>query len=1086
MRLFLITFNLFLTISFFPFLVQAQSVSVLESKTSVTKGTYTLAEFLEKLNSNSSLSINYNSNELPLNEEILIENSYPSLEEALNIIVKQLPVQYQVKDSYIIIKTRRSESKYFVQGTVSDSETGETLIGVSIFIPKDFIGSVTDAHGRYSLKIPSGEYIVSVNYMGYARKQLTISVNSNKQLDIQLDPSKILIDEVNITSQKNFFGNMNLGRSISSIDMDEIKNLNVNNVADILHAREAGVWTTKASGAPGDHQRIRIRGIHSIYSGVDPLYVVDGVSIPNVNLSSLGVDEINIHDIRNITILKDISSSSVYGFQGGNGVVLIDTKQGNENSINFTTRFGMQRFDKFYSLMDTKEFMESLDAFSSIFGYPLNQYYPPYSDTLANTDWQKEIFNNAMLKEYLLSLSGSSGKFRYYISGGYFDQEGVLKESLYNKYTLLINISRTFKKRVFLGLNYRAGIQKNQNNLDTYMGNSQIIESITKSPSFRSTNSSYYRGGSNYHTFYPYLGVNGRTDTDSLFSLNSKHLNVLSHSVAVSLRVQLTENMYLDACSSLSLRENSFIARSYYSWSSYLSGYLSNKDIYLSENQKLQLNFAKRINSHEFNFIGGFRRLKDRAAWIIDSTDINFDPENSSNELFIRNSLALYGYHGDVTRRINTWVAHFNYTFRKKYSISIATNYDHLEEGKYLDSRLLFPSVALNWDVAKEPFLNKLVWLDHFNLYVNWGKAGNFPINTISDEQYIPVSYTYGNETGLGVTPAVHANQFIKPELIEEFNCGTRISLFNSRVNISTNLFSRTINNLIVQSQLSVLYGGGLAFLNIGEMKGTGKELGLEVIPILKSGFSWYSRFGLSQFSERVTKLNRDKELPFIDADILIPDLIIKEGGDLGNIFGYEYVGKATDEMSAEDANLYFNSNGLKYRKYDTVNAAVTANDRTIIGNSIPDYTLSWYNSLTMNKFTLDFLWYAVKGIQKYNATRAATYMGGNNRELIGILADSIAAFRFDLVYQSSYFVEDASFIRLKYITLNYHPTSLLWDKVDYSISLSFENLFTITGYKGYDPESTIYTGNSFTDNAIDRGAYPSPRSIHVGINLKF
>lgn len=1079
------------SILFFYFLVfpsllfaQNQAESILESKTSLTEGSYTLFELLEKLNNNPPISITYNSKELPLESLVLLKNSNPSLHEVLQILVTQLPLQYQVKNSYVILKAKKPESKYTLEGTVIDSETGETLIGVSVYIPMDFIGSVTDANGYYSLKIPQGEYMLSVSYIGYARKQVKLTVDSDKKLDFSMEPSKTMIEEVNITSQKNFFGNMNLGRSIASIDIDEIKNLNVNNVADILHAREAGVWTTKTSGAPGDHQRIRIRGIHSIYSGIDPLYIIDGVSVPNINLSSLGVDEINIHDIKNIAILKDVSAASIYGFQGGNGVVLIDTKQGNENSISFTSRFGVQRFNNFYSLMNTKGFIEIIDSFSSKFEYPLNRYYPEYNDTLGNTDWQDEIFQDAVLKEYLLSISGSSGKLRYYISGGYFDQTGVLKESVYDKYTLLVNLSRTFMRRLFVGVNYRAGLQKNQNNLDTYMGNTQLIESITKSPCFRSTPGSYYPAGINYRTFYPYQGLNGRTDPDSLFRLNAKYLNVISHSAAISLRLQITDDLFLDATSSLSFRENRFRAMTYYSWSSLLSGYLSNNDLYLSENQKIQLSYSKRVKSHEINFIASYRHYKDRVAWRIDSTDSNFSLDYSSNELFIRNSLARYGDHGDVTRLINSWVGHFNYTFRKKYTISFASNCDHLGEGKYVDERLFFPSVAANWDIAKEPLLNRLSWMDKFNLYANWGKAGNFPVNTISDDYLI--QYTYGNETGQGVSLAVLSNQFIKPELVEEVNYGMRISLLDSRINFSTNLFRRTNKNLIIQSQLSILYGGGLAFINIGEMKGKGRELGLEVLPILKSGFSWYSRIGLSQFNERVTKLNNDKEIRFIDSDILIPDLIINEGGDLGDIYGYEYVSKWTEEDEQEQSPLYFNSFGLKYRKIDTLNTAVTAADRTVIGNSIPDYTLSWYNSLAMKRFSVDFLWYAVKGISKYNATRAATYMGGNNVELISLVADAIPAFSNDLVYQSSYFVEDASFIRLKYVTLTYHPARLLWNHVEYSLSLSLENLFTITTYKGYDPEATIYTGNSFTDNAIDRGAYPTPKSIYFSIGLKF
>ena len=285
---------------------------------------------------------------------------------------------------------------------------------------------------------------------------------------------------------------------------------------------------------------------------------------------------------------------------------------------------------------------------------------------------------------------------------------------------------------------------------------------------------------------------------------------------------------------------------------------------------------------------------------------------------------------------------------------------------------------------------------------------------------------------------------------------------------------------------MPIFAGGGLTYLNIAQMKGSGVEYGLEVIPVLKSKITWLSRFGYSQFHQVIRRFNTDKELLVSNNDLLIPTFYLREGEELGNIYGYIYVGRWTDEDEALQSPAYFEEQGLKYRNIDTLNHLGTPADRTIIGNSIPDYTWSWYNSFTTKRFSFDFLWYAVMGFSKYNATRASTYMAGVNPDLMEFVNDSIEAFANQFVYGSSYFVEDASFIRLKYVTITYSPLVKLWNKINYSVSLSFENLVTITKYSGYDPEATIYTGNSFTDNAIDRGAYPTPKAVYLSIDLKF
>ena len=196
---------------------------------------------------------------------------------------------------------------------------------------------------------------------------MPLSIKGNQFITISLQPALTNIDEVKITSQRKFFGNMEYGRDIPTIGSKTIELQNVNNASDILHSSVAGVWATNTSGSPGDHEKIRIRGQNSFFSSAEPLYVVDGVPVPIVNMSSLGIADLNIHDIENVTMLKDASSTALYGFQGGNGVVLIDTKKGGENEIQFSTKGGVQWFNNFYDLMNTNDFLASFNWLKTIF-----------------------------------------------------------------------------------------------------------------------------------------------------------------------------------------------------------------------------------------------------------------------------------------------------------------------------------------------------------------------------------------------------------------------------------------------------------------------------------------------------------------------------------------------------------------------------------------------------------------------------------------------------------------------------------------------------------------------------------------------
>jgi len=985
----------------------------------------------------------------------------------------------------------QNKNTYTIQGKVKDSVNGEMLIGASVFIKNTQIGNVTDTRGMFSIKLKPGKYILVISYIGYTPKEFEFTADKDKIFNISLVPATTALEEVKITAQHKFFGNMEYGREIPSIGAEVIAKQNINNASDILHARLAGVWATKTSGAPGDHQKIRIRGQNSFFSSAEPLYVVDGVPVPIVNLSSLGISDLNIHDIENVTVLKDASSSALYGFQGGNGVILIDTKQGGENEINFSTKFGYQWFNNFYDLMSSEDQLTSLDSARSKMRIQLINFYPELTDTLCSKDWQREIFSPGSIQEYQLSASGAKGLLKYYFSGNYMDHNGILPNSEYNRYTFSTRIGRLFRKKLALDLAYRGSAQENKNNQDEYKGNRLIYEGISKSPCLECTPDSliynYSIGGWPYlRIYYDYLPLNQSELPQSIIEDHSHNLSVRTHAISGFARLRITDHLNMDIMESFMLRQTDYNARNiYYTYNIY--GYARSSNILLKSredvilfNHQVSLSYYNTFKKHDISFVLANRYYIDNLWWNVD-TLVGSLPEHYS----LKNSMAAYGPKGSVLRNMGSYVGHLSYNYRKTYFISAVANISHVKEGLNTNYYSLFPSLALSWNIAQERPLRNILWLDNLNVYVNWGRSGNYPLNGLANDLYEDLPYTSGETTLYNPSVVQLANHHLKHENTTELDYGIKSSFLNKRIVLNAACYSKIINNLIIQRDIPYYYGGGKQFINIGEISVTGIDIGVELFPVKTKSFTWYMKYNFSTSSQTVTELFAGKDMSFIDRDILMPEFIIEEGEPMGNIYGYKNLGKWTSTDELANNKHYIEQRGMKYLNPDS-NSILDENDKVIIGNYIPDYTWNLFTSFQYKNIGIDFHWYATWDIQKYNATRAANMMTGVNREINQYIADTLHAIRYNYFYESSVFIEDASFIRLKTLSFYYTPVKVLLDKIHATVTLSFENLFTLTKYKGYDPEATIFTDNNFSDNSVDRGSYPNPKAVYATISLKF
>jgi hypothetical protein len=743
-------------------------------------------------------------------------------------------------------------------------------------------------------------------------------------------------------------------------------------------------------------------------------------------------------------------------------------------------------------MMNSDDLLTSFDSALSILGAGIRNHYPQKSDSLCNKDWQKEIFSSGSLMEYQLSASGKQGLLNYYLSGNYFDHEGILPGSQYDRYTLSARLGRLFWKKLAIDIGYRGSRQTNKNNQDEYKGNRLIFEGINKAPCLECTPDSllYNEYGRPFsRTYYSYYRSLSNPELPQSIIDNNRHkLAINTHTLNALAGLRINDHFHMDIMESFMLHHslyNAAFTHDYYTdYGSYAGReYIilkSEEDVILF-NHQVNLSYSNRIKKHEFGVVLAHRFYKDNLWWNVDSLEGTI-PEHYS----LKNSMAAYGPKGSVLRNMSSYIGHFSYNFRKAYFLSVIANISQVKEGLYTNYYSFFPSVSVSWDIAREKPLRKHWWINEMNLYLNWGISGNYPLNGLSNDLYEDVPYSFGSTPTYDPGVLQLANHHLKHENTREIDLGVKSSWLRNRVSVNASYYEKQIENLIILRDIPYYYGGGKQYLNIGRVSVNGYDLNIELVPVKTNHFTWLLQYNFSRSTQRVKKMHEDETLAFYDPDILIPDFIIAEEEVLGNIYGYKYLGKMTPEDWASGSNSFVAVQQEKFLNADSTDSQLTESDKVVLGNSIPDYTWNLTSSFRYKTITMEMVWYAAWGMQKYNATRAASVMKGVNRETNTYIADTLRSMRYNQFYESDIFVEDAGFIRLKTLAFHYSPAKKVLNRISMEFSLSFENLVTITKYKGYDPEATIFTDNNFSDNAIDRGSYPLPKAVYFSVNLTF
>lgn len=949
-----------------------------------------------------------------------------------------------------------------IKGVIND-EQGETIIGASVIVKGEDTGTTSDMDGRFSLEAPEGAILV-ISYIGYHTQE--VKVRKRSLLHIVLKEDNQLLDEVVVVG----YGTVkksDLTGSVSGVSNRQYKNQPVQRVENILQGRTPGVEVTATSGMPGASMKVRVRGTTSINKSSDPLYVIDGI------ISSSGLDGINPSDIQSMEILKDASSTAIYGSRGSNGVILITTKQGSEGKaqVTFDASVGLSTVRKQYELLNAYEYATALNDIrgsSTISAEDLDAY----KNGTKGINWTDLLTRIGITQDYRLAISGGNAKVKYLISGNVLDQEAVTIMSDYKRYGIRANIDSEVKPWLTISAKLNASSLHKHNE-----GGANWLHVTNFSPTMELKD--------------PETGVYN-TDPYNMVGSNPYGEMVVNNSDSYSYNLNANLTLLFKIMKGLTLSIQGgydYDNSPSYSFRSKLD---SPGAINSASNTNALHNYWQNTNNLTWQKQFGDHSFTAMAVWEISRS---WDSQLKGTGSNLNNESVGYWNLGNAAIRdasnsytefsLASGIVRANYDYKKRYFITAALRADGSSKFQGNNKWGYFPSAAVAWDIAQEAFMSNQHVLDQLKLRASFGVTGNQDIAAYSTLGMLSgASYGWGTSTS---STGYWGNQFATPgitwEKTYQYDLGLDLSL--GGFNITVDWFKKQTKDLLFQKQVPKYNGGGTYWVNQGKLNNTGVEMSLTTFPI-KGTVTWETSLNASYVKNEVADLAGDDFVLTANySDLGGPLQIMKPSYPMGSFYVYQWKG-----FNDKGANLYQKADG-------SLTTNPTSDDLVVKGQASPKWTVGWNNTVTWKNWTLNVFFYAATGYDRLNISRfMAASMTGVSRFIT--LRDAYfkgwdhVANKADALYpsltntdnksyaNSDFWLEDASFIKLKNISLSYRIPRRVLKFASVQLSVSAQDLFTITRYKGMDPE--VYTSY----DGLDYGAYPIPRTITFGAKIRF
>jgi len=1012
-----------------------------------------------------------------------------------------------------------------VRGVVTNNN-GDPLAGVSVIVKNSktnfTAGTSTDSSGLFTFSLASsgGPYSFSFSTVGYETQPLSgysIKEDVTLSLDVTMKQAIADLDQVVVVgygAQKR----KDLTGSVGSVGTAEIKDLAITRIDQALAGRVAGVQVKAVSGEPGSAQQIRIRGVGSISAGVSPLYVIDG--FPTDNIQTL-----NPNDIESLDILKDASATAIYGSRGSNGVVIINTKRGKSGKavLGFDTYYGWQRVSKIPEMKNSKEQAQwwldgmrnkNMDDGNPVTGAP-NTWKQPVPDIIldvlngkntTDVDALDGVLVDAPQQMYALTASGGSDMMKYAFSGEYLNQEGIVINSGFERYSMRANFDAKLTDKLSIRLN--------------------LNPSFTKQRALPSTGvcclgSGVVAAALNIHNFRPlvdengnYFNYDGLPDLAAVYNplavaMETKVSNKVNRLLSnVNAEYQITKDLrfnFLLGGSVLNTKGMLFKPQRPYFFNDLPFGSDNSSQItnWLTE---YTLNYIKSFGKHNLTGLLGYSVQKEKGE--SNSISSNRFPNNLVPTLSAVSNLITAGTSNQYEWSLLSYLARVNYNYFSKYYLTVSIRTDGSSRFGGENKYGVFPSVALAWRVSEEKFLKDVSFLNELKIRTSYGETGNNNIGNY--DQYATLNYenyTLGNAAITATGPGRLANPFLTWEKQTSVNVGVDASFFKRRINITVDNFYSRNTDLLLNVNVPNITGFSTGLQNIGEVKNTGWEFVLNTVNISGRKFDWSTDFNLSTYRNKVVRLGPQGD------PIYVGNNVTRIGQPIGMFIGFLTDGVFKNKAEL-DAGPIFNPGAADRSRVGDVrfkdisgpagkpDGIINNFDRTIMGSPYPDYYYGMTNRVSYGNIMLSLTLQGSQGSRIYNLSRDGGYSGrarvrgyafSNNYwkseqepgDGITPRPNDNPTGGFRLPNQK--YLDNGSYLRINNITLSYNIPANLLQKIKLSglrVYANATNPFLFTKNTAFNPDV------SMNDNPLSPGIesndYPLPKGIVFGLNVKF
>ena len=994
-----------------------------------------------------------------------------------------------------------------VSGTVRDQASQAGMPGVNVLVKGTTIGTVTDVNGHYSITVEDDNATLVFSFIGYTSQE--IAVDGRTTVDVLLTEDIQSLSEVVVVG----YG-VKQKRSVTSA-ISKLENTNLNQVPNArventLAGRIAGVQVTNTRNRPGEAPEIRVRGFGSISAGNDPLVVIDG--FPGGSLAQL-----NMNDIESIEVLKDASSTAIYGSRGAGGVIIVTTKRGGTGK----TELKMNHFVGFSRAMAHDDWIMGEEWYNYLVKYQNREYawvggdtsLPMFDDParpvtyrvnpltyqLPQTNWQDEVLQTAPIQSYNLSLSGGNEKSRFYVSGTYVDEQGTLKTAAYKQYLVRANVDVQVNNVVSMGLELSPSYTKRR------IAGSDMV-SLVKYPPFVSPNklNGRYPRTADYITpghsgqASPYTFLYGRENYNTAFTnigrafINLNLLDGLSFKTSVGANISFSSG-------------NNFIG-SVGDWAQPVSASARETQGFDLVNENV-LSYNKTFK--EVHNIGGILGASYQNA-TSKTTDLASLPNSYNNEIVKTLNNALINPSG-TSQSKSEWglVSYFgrlNYSYRDKYLIEGSYRTDGSSRFGRENKWGAFPSASAAWRVSEEPFFSGLRAVSELKLRASYGVTGNFNIGNF---QYLgavsPVTYSPNNQTVNGIAQTSIENALLSWEKTKGVDFGFDLGLFSNRVNLSADYYDNRTTDMLYNVNTPAITGFTSTITNAGEVRNHGIEIELETKNLV-GDFQWNTAFNMSR--------NRNEVLDLAGVDQRVNvhstwgmNWILRPGEPMFSYYGYKMIGVFQNVTQVENTPALPNTKpGNPIVQDVNGDGQITPDDKVILGSFMPKLTLGLTNEFFWKGFDLSIFLQASLGAKIYNVENQyyeGNTLGAMRRSLVETqwwsendpgdgMTPAAALSQLTFNTSTDFYVEDGSYMALRNLNLGFTLPSGLVRKVGMNnlrLYTSLNNLLVVRSEDNhaYNPEGMMGEVSGINSMpGLNTGSEPINRTIVFGLNVGF